>query len=427
MINEYYDSRFSWIGEIPSNWKMIPNKRAMKKIKNICDKYDGEDILSLTMNGVIVRDLENPTGKMPESFDGYQKVDTDNLLMCLFDIDVTPRCIGIIKNDGLTSPAYSQFKLFDGFYSKYYYYYYLYLDNYKILLHQSKNLRSSLTESQLGEIKVPVPPYDEQIKIANKLDEELQKIDKTIADNKKVIDLLNSYQQQVINETINKGIKKGKKLKDSNIEWIGEIPFDWNIKRLRFLGSLKSGLSNKKPEDFGHGTPFVAYKDIYKNMSLNNIDGLVEASEEEQKVYSVERGDVFFTGSSETIEELGLSSLCEKTIENATYNGFCIRFRPSTNELYPEYSKYYFRSHCTREFLIRHDNSVTRTNLSQNTLKNVYVLIPPYEEQVEIANYLEKKVKQVQQVIKLRKKIVDKLEEYKKTIIYEYVTGKREA
>lgn len=135
----------SWARQIPQHWKVMPNKHLMTKIKNICLIYKGEDILSLTMYGVIVRDLD-AGGKMPSSFDGYQYIKKGNLLMCLFDIDVTPRCVGIIKQNGITSPAYSQFKMKKIANARFYYYYYLMLDYTKELLHLAKNLRHSLTE-----------------------------------------------------------------------------------------------------------------------------------------------------------------------------------------------------------------------------------------------------------------------------------------
>ena len=125
---EMKDSGLKWIGKIPSSWNVMPNKYLMKKKKVICPVYNGEDILSLTMKGVIVRDLD-AGGKMPTSFDGYQRLEPGNLLMCLFDIDVTPRCIGLIKQAGLSSPAYSQFELNGMGNAEYYCYYYTMLDN----------------------------------------------------------------------------------------------------------------------------------------------------------------------------------------------------------------------------------------------------------------------------------------------------------
>ena len=190
-----------WARQIPQHWKVMPNKHLMTKIKNICPIYKGEDILSLTMYGVIVRDLD-AGGKMPSSFDGYQYIKKGNLLMCLFDIDVTPRCIGIIKQNGITSPAYSQFKMKKTANARFYYYYYLMLDYTKELLHLAKNLRHSLTEDQLGAIKQLVPPLDEQQEIADYLDNKCAEIEQIIADKKSQIETLDGYKKSLIYEYV---------------------------------------------------------------------------------------------------------------------------------------------------------------------------------------------------------------------------------
>ena len=198
---EMKDSGIEWIGRIPAHWDVMPNKYIMHKEKNICPIYQGEDILSLTMNGVIVRDLD-AGGKMPKTFDGYQKIRKGNLLMCLFDIDVTPRCIGIINNDGLTSPAYSQFVLHSNATANYYYYYYLMLDFTKELLHMAKNLRHSLTEEQLGTIQVPVPPVSEQIAIADYLNVKCAEIDEIIDQKREQISTIEEYKKSLIFEYV---------------------------------------------------------------------------------------------------------------------------------------------------------------------------------------------------------------------------------
>lgn len=198
---EMKDSGIEWIGEIPVTWEVMANKYVMHKVKEICPVYNGEDILSLTMQGVIVRDLD-AGGKMPKSFDGYQKVHMGNLLMCLFDIDVTPRCVGLVKNEGLTSPAYSQFVLEERGCAAYYCYYYMMLDNDKTLLHLAKNLRHSLTDEQFGTIATIVPPILEQKKIADFLDDKCAKIDSIIADKNKQLATLAEYKKSLIYEYV---------------------------------------------------------------------------------------------------------------------------------------------------------------------------------------------------------------------------------
>ena len=199
---EMKDSGIEWVGNVPDHWGVLANKYVMKKRKDICTKWNGENVLSLTMNGVIVRDLDNPVGKMPTTFDGYQFVYSGNLLMCLFDYDVTPRCVGIVKKAGVTSPAYSRFELKENATLEYFYYYYLMIDFTKELLHLAKNLRHSFTEEQLGALKVPLPPLDEQKNIATYLDSKCKEIESVIASKKQQLEVLDSYKKSLIYEYV---------------------------------------------------------------------------------------------------------------------------------------------------------------------------------------------------------------------------------
>jgi hypothetical protein len=177
------------------HWEVLPHKRLMRKRKELCAKYGGEDIISLTTNGVIVRDL-TAGGKMPTTFDGYQYVYPGNLLMCLFDIDVTPRCVGYVKNKGLTSPAYSRFEMSNSAYGPYYDYLLRYMDDEKCLLHLS------LTAEDFGAIKTIMPPFDEQQAIASYLDSKCADIDRLIAVKQHKIEKLKDYKKSVIYEAV---------------------------------------------------------------------------------------------------------------------------------------------------------------------------------------------------------------------------------
>lgn len=198
---EMKSSPITWAKNIPSHWEYMPNKYIMTKIKKICPVHNDEDIISLSMNGVVVRDLD-AGGKMPTTFNGYQFVYPGNLLMCLFDYDVTPRCIGYINNYGITSPAYSQFKMKRKNYAKYYYYYYIMIDNTKELLHLAKNLRHSFTEDELGKIYAIVPPVQEQKEIADYLDIKCAEIDEIIKNKKEQIEIIEEYKKSLIYEYV---------------------------------------------------------------------------------------------------------------------------------------------------------------------------------------------------------------------------------
>lgn len=195
------DSGIEWIGEIPEGWEVLPHKYVMHKEKVICDHHNGEDIISLTMNGVIVRDL-TAGGKMPTTFDGYQYVEPEDMLLCLFDIDVTPRCVGVVRNYGVTSPAYSRFKVHAGYHNAYYDYLLRFIDDEKVFIHLAKNLRSSLTETDFGAIKTIAPSYEEQREIAAYLDEKCVAMDTLIAKKTALLTELETYKKSLIYEYV---------------------------------------------------------------------------------------------------------------------------------------------------------------------------------------------------------------------------------
>lgn len=211
-------------------------------------------------------------------------------------------------------------------------------------------------------------------------------------------------------------------MKDSGIEWIGEIPSDWQANKLGFLGSLQNGIS-KSGDEFGFGFPFVSYGDVYNNFQLPSIpSGLVNSTKSDRLLYSVKRGDVFFTRTSETVDEIGIASTNLNDIFAATFSGFLIRFRPIHGCLDPLFSKYYFRSDIGKMFMVREMNLVTRASLGQNLLKKFPVLVPSLHEQHAIANFLDEETKKLDDAKDLLQQQIEKLKEYRKSLILEIVT-----
>lgn len=210
--------------------------------------------------------------------------------------------------------------------------------------------------------------------------------------------------------------------KDSGVQWLGVIPGHWKTMRLGLLGECSNGVS-KGGDYFGEGYPFVSYSDVYKNIELpQKVEGLAKSTEDDRQKYSVEYGDVFFTRTSETIQEIGFSSTCLKTIPNAVFAGFLIRFRPTTKELIPEYSKYYFRCNNLRSFYITRMNLVTRASLSQSLLRQLTVTLPPLSEQHSIVSYLDDKCGKIDKMLEGKQKQIELLAEMKQRIIADAVT-----
>lgn len=398
-MEEMKDSGIEWVEKCPAHWKIMANKHIMKKVKNIKVIYENEDILSLTMKGVIVRDLE-AGGKMPTSFDGYQILYPNNLLMCLFDYDVTPRCIGLIKKYGLSSPAYSQFEMKNQNYEGYYYYYYLMIDNTKALLHLAKNLRHSFTEEQLGLIHAPVPPIKEQIAIANLLDEKCSEIDRLFADIQSEIDSLEEYRMSIINEVLRCGISGKSKHKEV---------------RFKYIATVKANLV---PPTFFLEYPQVSPENIAKNTGKLLSYSTVEDSGIISGNHLFYKGQIIYSKIRPNLNKAII----------APFDGLC------SADMYPIEakinSKYLLYAMLSRHFveqvtLIMQDR-VKMPKINQDELGNIGVYIAPDIDQKEIVLYLDKKCAEIDSIIETKKEQLTVLGEYKKAIIYEYVTGKKE-
>ncbi len=282
----------------------------------------------------------------------------------------------------------------------------------------------SVTQAILKTSNVLLPSIIEQTAIANYLDRKTEEIDELIADKMRLLELYEEEKRAIINQAVTKGLNPDVTMKESGIEWLGKIPVHWDIKRLRYLGQCQNGIS-KGAEYFGHGYPFLSYSDVYRNEEVPRVLlGSVESNEKEQLSYSVEEGDVFFTRTSETAEEIGIAATCMDSIKKAVFAGFLIRFRPNDGKLSKFYSKYYFRASIHRRFFVKEMNVVTRASLSQELLKRFPVLLPSLEEQNVIADYLDEECNRIDAQIKRTQKLIDLLSEYRTALISEVVTGK---
>ena len=411
-MREMKDSGISWVTTIPKNWGTVANKYIMKKIKHINPIYGGEDILSLTVNGVIVRDLD-AGGKMPTSFDGYQFLYPGNLLMCLFDYDVTPRCIGLIKNKGVTSPAYSQFVMKEGYSAEYYYYYYLMVDHTKAILHLAKNLRHSFTEDQLGTISVPVPPLKEQYAIASYLDEKCGEINKVEADVQKQIDMLEQYKRSMITRYVTKGVNSSANVRDSGIQWIGNMPSHWDVIRGKYILKYM-----QKPVRDDDGV-ITCFRDGEVTLRSNRREDGFTMSDKEIGYQGIDVGDLVVHGMDGFAGSIGISDSRGKA-------------SPVLNVLDTKQNKryimYYLRSMAYSDVFLALATGirVRSCDLRWNKLAELSYPVPPLEEQQAIVDHIDSVIEKTDAVIADKKAQLETLDEYKKSLIFEYVTGKKE-
>ena len=425
------DSGIAWIGEIPSDWDIQKLKYSFDIFSGSTpdsgnsDYWDG-DIIWITpadynTEDKVINDSDKKLTRTGYNACGTKITPAKSLIFSKrapvgkVAVNSVPLC----TNQGCFSCVpYEDIDVM-------YFYFMVSICTEAFELVSSGSTFKEISAEAFKSFKLPFPPFSEQHAIADYLDRRCGQIDEIVADLQRQIECLKKYKKSLISEVVTKGLNPHAPMKDSGIEWIGQIPEHWDCIKLRYLGSLQNGIS-KDAASFGSGYPFVSYSDVYNHDILPSApNGLIESSQNDRSVFSIERGDVFFTRTSETAEEIGFSSTCMKGIIDAVFAGFLIRFRPSTTELLPEYSRFYFRAEMLRKYFVKEMMIVTRASLGQNLLKNLPVLLPPLQEQKQIADYLDRKCAEIDAILDDKRRQVEVMKEQRKSVIYEYVTGKK--
>ncbi len=405
---EYKKVDLPYLKEIPEHWDVKKNKRilSLKKTK-VNDNWNKYQLLSLTKMGVKKKDISNLTGKAPESFDSYQEINKGNLIMCLYDLDCSAVFSGVSSYDGMISSSYLSYNISDNCNKKFidYWFKYIFIDRkYKIY---SKSIRYTINDERFENIQIVIPPLKEQKQIAKYLDWKINKIDKLIEVEKEKIKRIEDYYKLILNTLYN------------NIEENIERKI-----RLRNFASLQNGISENS-DFFESGTPFVSYSDVFNNDFLpSEIKGKAKSNNSQQDSFSVKKGDIFITRTSETILDAGQTSLCTKNIDKAVFSGFLIRIRQEEKIMDNYFLYYYTCTDTIRNQILKNLNLVTRVSISQNLLKNLYFKVPNLKQQEITVKKIEKIKKFKLENIKTISTKIQHLQDLKQSLISEVVTGK---
>ena len=231
----YKPANLPWLDEVPSHWQMMRNKVFLTESKEtVGDAASKYKLLSLTLNGIIPRDITSGKGKFPSDYSTYKIIRSGDIVFCLFDIDETPRTVGLSAIEGMLTGAYSIFHIAN-INPRFLYYYYTSLDNVKALKPLYTGLRKTISTDTFLDTKMPVPPRSEQDQIVRYLDWQVSKINKLILAKKKQIELLREREQKLIAQAVTHGINNTAKMRDSGVPWIGYMPSHWQVMRCKYL------------------------------------------------------------------------------------------------------------------------------------------------------------------------------------------------
>lgn len=423
----YKDSGIAWIGKIPSEWKVVRQKNVFALGKElVAEDWNTTQLLSLTTKGIKCVNIGTTTGKVPDSYNTYQIVKPNNLVMCLFDLDCSAVFSGLSNSTGMISPAYKVLSVNDGSDPKYYSYWFNYIFDGRKFMFLSKSIRYSLTYDEFSALGIASPSLIEQKSIATFLDKKCSEIDSLISLQEEMISEFQAYKQSVITEAVTKGLDPKVKMKDSGVEWIGEIPEGWNIKFLSKIIWLRARLGWKglKAEEYVEvGYPFLSVFNIINNkLDWSELNYINQQRYDESPEIKLSVGDVLIVKDGAGIGKT--ARIDNLPNGESTVNSSIGVITPSDILSY-QYLYYFLLSNPFQNMVGLLKNGMGVPHLTQENMKSALIPVPKIEEQKLIASYLNTKSQQIDTLIAIKQEKIQELKDYKKSVIYEYVTGKK--
>lgn len=427
LMSRMKNSGVQWIGEIPDDWHIVRVKNIFKSKKEVVgDKADEYERLSLTLNGVLKRSKDANDGLQPEEFKGYQVLYENELVFKLIDLEnIKTSRVGLSPFTGIVSPAY--ITLNNEQHTKYGYYFFLSMWQRNIFnALTGDGVRGNLSAKDLLNLKYPSVPLNNQEAIVCYLDQKVAYIDTIIEKTKESIEEYRKLKQSIITETVTKGLNPDVKMKDSGIEWIGEIPEHWECTKLKRLLEIPiTDGPHETPNFTLSGIPFLSAESI-KNNKLNFELKRGYISQEDFIKFSNKCkpriNDIFMVKSGATT---GNIALVETNDEFSIWSPLAL-IRASGEILHYKFLFYYLQSYIFNEQVKQFWNYGTQQNLGMGVLSNLYLAYPPINEQNEIFRILDNKTNKIDLLLSMKLRCVEELESYKKSLIYEVVTGKKE-
>lgn len=428
MTRAMKDSGIEWIGQIPENWNITKIGWNSKFINGYAFKGENLDI-EKEVPVIRIGDIQQGTidysnclkYDQNENLDAYRLKNKDIVIAMSgattgktaylkeAPLAYINQRVGIVR--GCSKYCYYCFQV-DGFFQY-------------ISLLSAGSAQPNISMGQIQGFKIPFISDKEQQKIADYLDKRCEKIDTAIDNQKQIIEKLKEYKQSLITETVTKGLNPNVKLKDSGIEWIGSIPEHWEMAKFKVILLKKVDNRGRTPElsDNENDIPLIEVNAIGGKYPDTNLIKKYISQESHDKYIrdDLKTGDIIVTTVGATI---GKCSVVPQSFNYCIAQNL-VAYRVNEKN-YPLFWSYYFKSQTFQTMFFQYDKGNTINNVKISNMEQGYIVIPTFKEQKEIAEYLDKKCNQIDEAIKQKEETINKLEEYKKSLIFECVTGKKE-
>lgn len=417
------DSGIEWIGEIPEKWEVTPLYMCFTERRNKNRLGKEKNLLSLSYGHIVQKNIEAKGGLLPESFTIYNIIEPGDIIIRPTDLQNDKRSLrtGLSNEHGIITSAYIDLKPLKNVNSNYYHYLLHSYDIQKVFYNMGNGVRQGLNYSEFSKLRVLAPESIEQQQIANFLDRKTTEIDELIDKINIEIDTLKQYQSSVITQAVTKGLDPNVQMKDSGIEWIGEIPETWKTIKIKYLvDKLERGTAPK-------------YTELYETQVVNQATfskGFFDKSNMRYSTIPASQSRGLLQYQDVLVASTGGGVLGKVHYftehEEFVADSHVTIVRFIAQKLIPKFGYYYLSTLYDVFNNVMAQGSTNQIELKRDTFANSFIPFPRIEEQRVIVDYLDQKVTQIQKLINSKQQQINQLTEYKNSLIFEYVTGKKQ-
>nr|WP_315156408.1 restriction endonuclease subunit S [uncultured Flavobacterium sp.] len=419
--DNYKNSGVEWLGDIPEHWEILPGLSFIYENKDRNKGMIRNTVLSLSYGNIRVKGENELTGLVPESFETYQFVNKGDLIFRPTDLqnDTVSLRSSISEYDGIITNAYLNLRFKSKADSKFYHYFFRSIDNNKIIYGLGSGLRQNISFLDFRRFQFPFPPKEEQTAIANFLDDKTTKIDQAIAIKQQQIALLQERRKILIHKAVTRGLNENVKLKDSGVEWIGEIPEHWEVKRLKDVCLINL---NSLPENTNKNfeLKYVDIGSVSLENGINNIEEYTFKNAPSRARRIAKNGDTIISTVRTYLKAIDFVDELKSTYIYST--GFAV-LHPK-EFIYPEFLGNFVRSDAFTEQVTVNSKGMSYPAINSTDIGRLTIVHCGFDEQKQIVTFIETATTKIATAISLKEQEIEKLKEYKMSLIDGVVTGK---
>lgn len=419
------DSGVPWIGNIPADWNVSIVLSEFEEVKNINKGMLEKNLLSLSYGNIVRKEINSNNGLLPDSFETYNIVPRNSLVLRLTDLQNDKRSLrsAICNEQGIITSAYTAIQLTSDIenHPRYMNYLFRCYDNCMVFYSLGNGVRQSINYAELKRVAILKPSYNCQVQIAKYLDDKCTQIDTIIAKEQSVIEKLQEYKQSVITEAVTKGLDPKVDMIESDISWIKTIPVTWKVSKLKYVAAFspKCDFTDIEPDTEVTYTPMEYIK---KGNYIPNSEAIGKLS---ASLTKYEEGDIVIAKVTPCFENGNIAIMNNLKSGKGLGSSELFVFRVPA-----AIRKFVFYWMQSKLFIEQCVATMTGTGglkrVSSYYISNSEILLPPSEAINDICNYLDEKCELIERTIHQKELVINKLTEYKQSLIYEVVTGKKE-